>query len=140
MRLRALVAGLVGSSASLAAPAGAAVSTIGSPLTADATIIEAHQQDSGFWAGMIGGTTFAVPADGQIRVIWLQGSVLREEGASDPLNGGPGSDVLLGGPGRDVINARDFSADMVRCGAGRDLVLADKRDLIGSDCERVRRR
>jgi hypothetical protein len=54
------------------------------------------------------------------------------------LQGGPGRDVLRGGPGNDTLLARDRSRDSVRCGAGRDLVLADLRDVVARDCEVVR--
>jgi Ca2+-binding RTX toxin-like protein len=75
---------------------------------------------------------------------------------SDVLSGGAGGDQLVdragrdtfsGGPGNDRIDARDASAagrriaDTVRCGTGRfDVVLADRRDVVAHDCERVRRR
>jgi Ca2+-binding RTX toxin-like protein len=66
----------------------------------------------------------------------------RLEGGSgdDRLVGGPGSDVLLGGAGNDTIEARDGRRDVVRCGAGRDTVVADRIDSVARDCERVRRR
>jgi hypothetical protein len=54
------------------------------------------------------------------------------------LRGGPGPDVLRGGPGNDTVMARDRSRDAVRCGAGRDLVLADGRDVVARDCEVVK--
>jgi dipeptidyl aminopeptidase/acylaminoacyl peptidase len=68
---------------------------------------------------------------------------------ADRLYGGPGDDVLEGGryldrldggPGDDVVRARDGLPDRVRCGAGRDRVLADGRDVVEPDCERVERR
>ena len=58
----------------------------------------------------------------------------------DRLNGGPGRDFLDGGPGNDQIDARDGARDTVRCGAGRDTVLADRTDTVARDCEIVRRR
>jgi hypothetical protein len=54
------------------------------------------------------------------------------------LQGGPGRDVLRGGPGNDTVMVRDRSRDAVRCGAGRDLVLADGRDVVARDCEIVK--
>ena len=73
------------------------------------------------------------------------------------LDGGPGNDVLTvttgsavtitGGPGRDVIRggllgdriwSRDNAVDVVDCGRGKDVVEADRHDLIGSGCETVR--
>ena len=58
----------------------------------------------------------------------------------DTLVGGPGRDRLFGGFGKDAIRARDGEQDIVGCGAGRDDVVADRVDLVGVDCERVRRR
>jgi hypothetical protein len=48
--------------------------------------------------------------------------------ANDVLDGGPGRDVLAGGAGDDVLLARDGAVDRVRCGAGLDRVVADRRD------------
>jgi hypothetical protein len=54
------------------------------------------------------------------------------------IRGKPGRDVLRGGPGNDTLIARDRYRDSVFCGAGRDLVLADRRDAIGRGCEVVK--
>lgn len=54
------------------------------------------------------------------------------------LRGGPGPDVLRGGPGNDTVLVRDGGRDTVRCGAGRDRVLADRRDVVARDCEIVK--
>ena len=51
--------------------------------------------------------------------------------------GRPGADVLLGSAGADRFAARDGFADTISCGGGVDLVTADHRDHVGSDCERV---
>src|SRR5919198_2103780 len=62
-------------------------------------------------------------------------------GAVDLLDGGPGRDLLLGGPGDDRIAADyDGARDIVRCGAGRDLAVADLEDVVGSSCETLTRR
>jgi dipeptidyl aminopeptidase/acylaminoacyl peptidase len=58
----------------------------------------------------------------------------------DRIDGGPGQDRLFGGDGGDRILAGDREFDIVGCGSGRDTVLADRRDLVGFDCERVVRR
>jgi Ca2+-binding RTX toxin-like protein len=58
----------------------------------------------------------------------------------DVISGGAGRDGLHGGEGADVLRSRDGSFDIVGCGAGVDEVVADRVDLVGSDCERVRRR
>ena len=60
-------------------------------------------------------------------------------GGDDTLGGGAGRDGLYGGEGSDTMRSRDGSFDVVGCGAGRDQVVADRIDLVGIDCERVRR-
>ena len=60
-------------------------------------------------------------------------------GGNDTIIGGPGRDLLLGGAGYDTIQARDGARDRVRCGPNFDVVLADKGDDVGRDCERVTR-
>ncbi len=57
----------------------------------------------------------------------------------DRIIGGTGSDRLDGGPSDDTLLARDDRRDRIVCGAGLDLVVADKRDLVTRDCEQVRR-
>ncbi len=57
----------------------------------------------------------------------------------DRIRGGPGKDRLGGGAGRDRIQSRDGKRDRVRCGPGRDTAIADRRDRIAANCERVRR-
>ncbi len=59
---------------------------------------------------------------------------------NDRLVGGPGADTLEGGPGRDLLEARDGARDVLRCGPGRDTVVADRLDWVARDCELVRRR
>jgi Ca2+-binding RTX toxin-like protein len=49
----------------------------------------------------------------------------------DKVSGGDGTDVLL------VDNA-PAAKDIATCGGGFDRVLADRKDLVASDCERVR--
>jgi Tol biopolymer transport system component len=58
---------------------------------------------------------------------------------NDSIRGGTGRDGLYGGDGNDVIRARDGSFDVVGCGSGRDEAVADRIDLVGVDCERIRR-
>jgi hypothetical protein len=60
-------------------------------------------------------------------------------GGDEALFAGRGRDWMFGGPGTDVMYARDGSRDTITCGAGRDLVHADRADLIARDCELVRR-
>jgi Ca2+-binding RTX toxin-like protein len=90
---------------------------------------------------------------------------LRGDDGNDRLNGGAGNDSLAGGvgddrltdargtdelrggPGNDRLSAHDTTAagrrgiDTVSCGAGRrDVAIADRRDRVSRDCERVIRR
>jgi Ca2+-binding RTX toxin-like protein len=58
---------------------------------------------------------------------------------NDFLDGGPGLDRLLGGPGNDTFKARDGQRDTIDCGPGRDIVTADRRDVVRG-CEKVVRR
>jgi hypothetical protein len=39
-----------------------------------------------------------------------------------------------------VIIVRDGERDVVQCGSERDTVLADRKDVVARDCERVSRR
>jgi hypothetical protein len=61
-------------------------------------------------------------------------------GGDDAIRGGTGRDGLYGGEGNDSLRSQDGSFDVVGCGAGRDEVVADRVDLVGVDCERIRRR
>lgn len=64
---------------------------------------------------------------------------LRGESGDDRLTGGPGRDKTFGGAGNDTIPVRDGVKDIVDCGPGRDLVFADKKDVVARNCEDVRR-
>src|SRR5215213_3193457 len=48
-------------------------------------------------------------------------------------------DILSGGAGNDVIVTANSPAfgDIVTCGSGFDRVLADRKDVVAPDCERV---
>jgi dipeptidyl aminopeptidase/acylaminoacyl peptidase len=73
----------------------------------------------------------------------LQGTPLRDlidgRGGDDRIVGGGGNDRISGGPGDDTISSKDRYRDTVSCGPGVDRVVADYRDRIARDCERVRR-
>jgi Ca2+-binding RTX toxin-like protein len=70
----------------------------------------------------------------------------------DLVYGGKGADNLIGyggdtsvdrfygGGGNDLVQPGDVPAvkDVVGCGGGTDTVYADKADVVGGDCERVR--
>jgi len=84
--------------------------------------------------------------------------------AQDTLDGGPGDDSLSGGPSKDIlvggagydridgggggdtIGAQDGERDRITCGRngygrdGRDIVYADRADIVARDCEIVHRR
>src|SRR4028119_2248494 len=49
-------------------------------------------------------------------------------------------DILSGEAGDDIIIANHVPAvkDIVSCGGGFDRVMADRRDVVADDCERVR--
>ncbi len=57
----------------------------------------------------------------------------------DEIFGNYGADQIDGGPGNDRINVVHGEVDRVVCGSGNDVVFADPRDIIGRDCESVRR-
>jgi hypothetical protein len=58
----------------------------------------------------------------------------------DFVHGGPGRDVVLAGPGDDRIALQvDRARDSVNCGLGRDIVNAERTDLVAADCEVVSR-
>lgn len=61
-------------------------------------------------------------------------------GGNDTVDGNAGSDRLFGGRGADSLRAQDGEWDVVGCGPGRDVAFADEIDLVGFDCEDVRRR
>jgi Tol biopolymer transport system component len=56
---------------------------------------------------------------------------------ADLLLGGPGHDLLRGRAGRDRIFASDGVRDLIKCGPGRDFVVADRRDFVAANCEIV---
>lgn len=64
----------------------------------------------------------------------LLGSDLRDllfgRAGDDRIFGRDGDDRIDGGPGQDAIS----------CGPGRDVAIADRRDRVAADCERVARR
>jgi hypothetical protein len=60
-------------------------------------------------------------------------------GGRDRLRGGPGRNVYSAGGGADRVFARNNKRDRIRCGKGRDRVVADQNDRVARDCERVRR-
>jgi hypothetical protein len=67
-----------------------------------------------------------------------EGSRIWGSRRSELIAGTPGRDSILAGRGNDRIRVRRGSVDRVRCGRGKDTVLAGRRDRVAADCERVR--
>ena len=60
---------------------------------------------------------------------------------ADELAGREGADSIAASRGNDRIAAEyDSGVDVVSCGPGRDVVVADPQDRVGQDCEVVSRR
>lgn len=60
-------------------------------------------------------------------------------GDKDRIDGGAGRDLLSGGAGNDRIVSRERGdeRDRVSCDSGRDIVIADRNDVVSRSCERV---
>jgi hypothetical protein len=64
--------------------------------------------------------------------------VMDGRGGDDFLHGQAGADRISAGPGADRVAVHyDNAVDRVRCGLGRDVVTADRTDLVAADCELV---
>jgi hypothetical protein len=59
---------------------------------------------------------------------------------ADLIHPGDEKDIVNAGAGPDVVFAYDGRRDSIRCGTGRDLAIADAKDRVAGDCERVNRR
>jgi BNR repeat-like domain len=67
-------------------------------------------------------------------------AAIKGTGRADFLRGGPRADLIQGRGGNDRIKVDGGRVDTVRCGPGRyDVVNADQRDRVASDCETVAR-
>ncbi len=66
--------------------------------------------------------------------------VLKGNSGKDRIVGGTGRDVVSAGSGSDRVDVRDGKRDRVNCGRGRDTVIADPKDRVSDNCERVVRR
>jgi Ca2+-binding RTX toxin-like protein len=70
-------------------------------------------------------------------------ATIRAFAGNDRIGAGRGADDIDAGSGNDSITSDDESSlrrgerDTVRCGPGRDTVVADRRDRISRGCERV---
>jgi Ca2+-binding RTX toxin-like protein len=61
------------------------------------------------------------------------------DSGNDVVLGGRSSDSILGGPGNDWVAPLNDPAyaDVLTCGSGFDRVLADSKDVVAADCEKV---
>ena len=48
--------------------------------------------------------------------------------------------MIKGGGGKDKIKVRGGGRDRVNCGGGKDKVIADRRDKVAKNCEKVKRK
>jgi hypothetical protein len=83
--------------------------------------------------------TTAMPGGGGIDGTGFRDLICGRQG-DDRIRPHEGKDVVRAGRGADVVFAVDGKVDRISCGAGRDTVLADRRDHVARDCERIRRR
>jgi Ca2+-binding RTX toxin-like protein len=91
--------------------------------------------------GGLGADTLLGGAGNDIEDGGAGNDLVNGDAGNDKLVGGKGADKLNGGTGNDTLNARDGKAgDTVTCGKGKDVVLADKKDKVAKDCEKVTRR
>jgi hypothetical protein len=83
-------------------------------------------------AGALASLAAAADQIGTVRADTIRGSA-----RADFIDPRAGRDRVSAGPGNDRIKAQDQFIDRIACGAGRDLVTADLRDVVGRDCELV---
>ena len=117
--------------------------------------------NDGINGGIGSDNTLGGSGDDYIQGDWGSDRVVGEEG-KDFLFGSRGSDRMVGGGGgdwftegelddawKDVLSGGDAdeifvvdnvpaTKDLVSCGNGLDRVVADRKDVVASDCERVR--
>ena len=92
----------------------------------------------------LGGNKNVVGGDGNDVVWGGKGSDnVQGQGGNDLLYGGeydrPAKDTLSGGGGNDLFFVDNDPAgeDVVTCGDGMDWVIADRKDMVAPDCEKV---
>ncbi|HYH58347.1 MAG TPA: hypothetical protein VD790_03885 [Thermoleophilaceae bacterium] len=115
---------------------------------ADGTATLVFEEEGRTWIRGIRGTD--VPTDAVGLCIWEDGAKDCDGFVADRVVGTNGPDRfagtgrrerLIGRRGRDRFNSRgDNLPDQVRCGRGRDRVLADRHDVVADTCEVVRRK
>src|SRR4051794_39151088 len=86
LRRLACLSALALTTALPAASADAAKISLGSDLSADATLIEAQGQDTALWPVSVKGAAPLAPEDGQVLSVTVKGTVLSEKGAAPPAN------------------------------------------------------
>lgn len=65
-----------------------------------------------------------------------RGDCLQAQSGDDRIAGAAGTDVISAASGDDRVSGGP-GADVIDCGSGEDRVVADARDDIARDCERV---
>ena len=65
---------------------------------------------------------------------WVRGTR-----GGDRIEPGAGDDKVNARGGADLIRARGGGRDRIRCGSGKDTVIADRHDVLLGGCEAVRR-
>ena len=65
--------------------------------------------------------------------------IICAKGGNDRITPARSTDIVLAGDGNDVVLARGAGRDTINCGTGNDRVVADRADLVRSNCEIVRR-
>ena len=103
---------------------------------------------------VVNGGSLAQPFAGNKNLVGGEGNDVVQGGlGSDNVLGGEGNDfmvdgefeppfvkyILSAGEGNDVLNVANKPAgkDIVTCGSGFDRVLADSKDVVAPDCEKV---
>ena len=79
------------------------------------------------------------PGRGRIDGTHYRDKICGRRGA-DQIHPQERNDLVSAGGGDDAVFARDGTRDRIFCGPGRDRVVADRKDRVARDCERVTRR
>ena len=107
--------------------------------TSKSEVLEGTSRAETIRAG--GGNDTVLAKGGDDVVYGSTGRDLLFGGAGDDLlDGEAGADRISAGSGSDVIRARDEIRDVVTCGRGPDIVIADRRDRVAKSCDVVRMR
>ena len=87
---------------------------------------------------VVAGTAAAINGTAKNDVLkgTAKADVINGKAGNDKLFGYAGNDTLIGGPGNDTLVGGP-GADTLRCGAGTDTAIADIKDSVAADCEKV---